>query len=72
MDTESPTSLPHSEVQMQRYRILSEEWEKLLGQIRKIEGFSNFLQAIPFTILRTAAAGGPSFSLTSATTVQMP
>jgi len=44
---------------MQRCRILTEEWEKLIGQIRKIEGFSNLLQAIPFTTLRTAAAEGP-------------
>ena len=59
MNSESPTSLPHLEIQIQRCRILSEEWEKLLGQIRKIEGFSNFLQAIPFATLRTAAAEGP-------------
>jgi len=59
MESESPTSLPHWDFQMQRCRILTEEWEKLIGQIRKIEGFSNFLQAIPFTTLRTAAAEGP-------------
>ena len=58
MDSESRTSLPH-EVQMQKCRILSGEWEKLIGQIREIEGFSNFLQAIPFSTLRTAAAEGP-------------
>jgi len=59
MDSEIPTSLTRSEVQMRRCRILSEEWDKLIGQIRKIEGFSNFLQAIPFATLRTAAAEGP-------------
>jgi len=55
MNCESPTPLPRS----QRCRILSEEWEKLLGQIREIDGFNNFLQAVPFTTLRTAAAEGP-------------
>jgi len=59
MDGENPTSLAHLESRMQRYRILSEEWEKLIEQIRTIEGFSDFLQAIPFTTLQMAAAEGP-------------
>jgi CHAT domain-containing protein len=44
---------------MRRNRILSAEWEKNIGQIRKIDGFGTFLQAVPFPILRTAAAEGP-------------
>jgi CHAT domain-containing protein len=44
---------------MQRHRILSEEWENVIKQIRKVEGFSNFLRAVPFSTLRTAAAEGP-------------
>ena len=30
---------PNLEVQMQRNRILSAEWEKIIGQIREIDGF---------------------------------
>ena len=44
---------------MRRNRILSAEWEKIVGQIRKIEGFRDFLQAVPFSTLRTAAVEGP-------------
>ena len=56
LTSESPMSLPHSEVQLQRYCI---DWENLIGQIWEIEGFSNFLHAVPFTTLQTAAAQGP-------------
>ena len=59
LHSERPTTLAHLEAQMQRHRILSEKWEKVLEQIRKIEGFDNFLQAVPFSTLRTAAAEGP-------------
>ena len=50
---------PNFEVQMQRNRILSAEWENIIGQIREIDGFHNFLQATPFSTLQTAAAEGP-------------
>ena len=56
---ERPKTLAHLEAQMHRHRVLSEKREKVLGQIRKIEGFDNFLQAVPFSTLRTAAAEGP-------------
>ena len=59
LDSERPRTLAHLEAQMQRHRVLSEAWEKLIEQIREIEGFSNFLQAVPFSTLRTAAAEGP-------------
>jgi hypothetical protein len=61
LDSERPKTrtLTHLEAQMHRHRILSEKWEKVLDQIRKIEGFSNFLQAVPFSTLRTAAAESP-------------
>jgi hypothetical protein len=52
-------SRPNLEVQMQRNRILSAEWENIIGQIREIDGFHNFLQAVPFPTLQTAAAEGP-------------
>jgi tetratricopeptide (TPR) repeat protein/CHAT domain-containing protein len=47
------------DVHMRRHRILSEEWEKVVGRVRAIEGFSNFLQAVPFDTLREATAEGP-------------
>jgi CHAT domain-containing protein len=50
---------PNLEVQMKKCRILSEQWEETVGQIQKIEGFTDFLQAVPFSTLRTAAAEGP-------------
>ena len=50
---------PNLEVQMQRNCILSSEWEKIIGQIREIDGFHNFLQAVPFPALQTAAVEGP-------------
>ena len=50
---------PKLEVQMQRNHILSVEWEKIIGQIREIDGFRNFLQAVPFPTLQTAAVEGP-------------
>jgi len=59
MDHERPISLTQLELQMQRNRILSEKWEKLIEKIRRIEGFSNFLQAVPFPTLQMAAVEGP-------------
>jgi hypothetical protein len=50
---------PDLEVQMKRNRHLSEDLEEILGKVREIEGFGNFLQAVPFTTLRAAAAEGP-------------
>jgi len=47
------------DVQMQQNRVLSEDWEKVVQRVRAIEGFSNFLQAVPFTTLQAAAAEGP-------------
>jgi CHAT domain-containing protein len=44
---------------MRRYRIVSEKWNKVVGQVQKIDGFGNFLQAVPFPILQEAAAEGP-------------
>jgi len=47
------------EVQMQQNRILLENLQEVLGKIQKIEGFGNFLQAVPFATLQLAAAEGP-------------
>ena len=58
-DDERLETLAYLDVQIQKNRILSEEWDKVIGQIRKIEGYSNFLQAVPFSTLRMAAVEGP-------------
>jgi tetratricopeptide (TPR) repeat protein len=46
------------EVKMQQHRILSGKWDDVVGKIRQIDGFSDFLQAVPFATLQTAAAEG--------------
>ena len=56
LDIEEPMLL---DAQMRRNRILSEDWERVVGRVRKIEGFSNFLRPVPFATLRAAAAEGP-------------
>ncbi|KAF9463807.1 hypothetical protein BDZ94DRAFT_1297647 [Collybia nuda] len=38
---------------------LSEKWMALLGKMRKLEGFSDYLQVTPFEILKNASAEGP-------------
>ena len=45
--------------QYHRFNVLSEERVQVIGQIRKIEGFSNFLQAVPYATVQKAAAEGP-------------
>ena len=47
------------DAKMQHHRILSEKWDNAVGKIRQIDGFADFLQAIPFATLQTAAAEGP-------------
>ena len=42
-----------------KQRILSDEWNKIVGRIRQIEGFSEFLQPVSFGRLKHAAAEGP-------------
>jgi CHAT domain-containing protein len=50
---------PNLEFQMHRHRILSTEREEIIEQIRKIDGFGNFLKIVPFSTLQRAAAAGP-------------
>ena len=47
------------EAKMQQHRILSEKWDDVVDKIRRVDGFTDFLRAIPFAILQTAAAEGP-------------
>jgi tetratricopeptide (TPR) repeat protein len=56
---EGPMILSPLDVQMRRNHIISEDWKKAVEQVRTIEGFSNFLQPVPFATLRRAAVEGP-------------
>jgi hypothetical protein len=47
------------EVKMQQHRILWEKWDEVVDKIRQMDGFTDFLRAVPFAILQTAAAEGP-------------
>ncbi|KAH9474300.1 hypothetical protein JR316_0012758 [Psilocybe cubensis] len=47
------------DAQMKNHRLLSEQREEIIGKIRKLRGFENFLQALPFKTLQLAAAEGP-------------
>ncbi|PSR85644.1 hypothetical protein PHLCEN_2v5373 [Hermanssonia centrifuga] len=40
-------------------RQLSDDYERIISEIRQIDGFSSFLQATPFSTLQTAASEGP-------------
>ena len=50
---------PSFEAKMQQHRILSEKWDAVVDKIRQIDGFEDFLRAVPFATLQTAAAEGP-------------
>ena len=43
----------------QRHRRLAEEWERLVGRVRDIAGFEDFLRPKRFAQLRIAAKAGP-------------
>ncbi|ETW79619.1 hypothetical protein HETIRDRAFT_155806 [Heterobasidion irregulare TC 32-1] len=45
--------------QWKQQRILSDEWNDIVGRIRQIDGYSDFLQPVPFGRLKHAAAEGP-------------
>jgi CHAT domain-containing protein len=45
--------------QTEKHRILSKNWDEVVEQIRQIDGFNNFLQAVPFSSLQVAASDGP-------------
>ena len=50
---------PSFEAKMRQHRILSEKWDDVVNKIRQVKGFTDFLQAVPFASLQTAAAEGP-------------
>lgn len=55
----SDTTPVSVDVKMQRHRILVEHREEWLKRIRRLDGFRDFLQAVPFTTLLAAADEGP-------------
>ena len=50
---------PSYEAKMQQHCILSEKWDDVVDKIRQVDGFTDFLRAVPFAMLQTAAAEGP-------------
>lgn len=48
-----------SEVQERQYHMISEKWDEVIQDIRKLDGFKDFLKPVAFTTLRKAAAEGP-------------
>jgi hypothetical protein len=57
-DTKSPPP-GFYDAQIRNHRILSEEHDEVVRRIRKIDGFTNFLRAVPFASLQSAAIAGP-------------
>ncbi|THG93917.1 hypothetical protein EW026_g7440 [Hermanssonia centrifuga] len=59
------SSTPHAahglefDAKMTKNRQLSDDYERLISEIRQLDGFSSFLKATPFSTLQTAASGGP-------------
>jgi hypothetical protein len=49
----------HFTARLQTHRQLSDQWDRVVERIRMIAGFTDFLQAVPFTTLQTTAAEGP-------------
>ena len=47
------------EEKAQQHRILSGKWDDVVDKIRQVDGFTDFLQVVPFSTLQTAAAEGP-------------
>ena len=59
LKSEGPKVLAPLDVQLRKNRILSDDLQKAIERVRMMEGFSNFLKAVPFATLRTAAVEGP-------------
>ncbi|THG93792.1 hypothetical protein EW026_g7543 [Hermanssonia centrifuga] len=60
-----PTPTPHAvlglefDAKVAKNRQLLDDYERIIFEIRRLEGFSSFLQATPFSTLQTAAIEGP-------------
>ncbi|THG93695.1 hypothetical protein EW026_g7612 [Hermanssonia centrifuga] len=49
----------HFDAKMTKNRQLSGDYERVISEIRQLDGFSSFLQAIPFSTLQKSASEGP-------------
>ncbi|KAG8942813.1 hypothetical protein FRC03_002867 [Tulasnella sp. 419] len=47
------------EEEARAYKRLSDEWDRLVERIRKLDGFQSFLKAIPFGVVKQASIVGP-------------
>jgi tetratricopeptide (TPR) repeat protein len=52
-------ALADQERELESRRRLARQWDDLLGQVRRLDGFENFLEPVPFAQLQPAAADGP-------------
>ncbi|KDR67646.1 hypothetical protein GALMADRAFT_130099 [Galerina marginata CBS 339.88] len=59
LDSGGPVLRTSLDAQFRKHRILSEDWEKAVETVRQVDGFHDFLQAVPFSTLQTAASAGP-------------
>jgi CHAT domain-containing protein len=61
LDASTPGSGPavSFEVRQRNYQRLTVEWNKVVEEIRNVDGFQDFLRAVRFSSLRRAAAEGP-------------
>ncbi|RDB25950.1 hypothetical protein Hypma_006302 [Hypsizygus marmoreus] len=50
---------PATELRIRKQRLAFEEWERTVASIRRIDGFADFLQVVPFSTLRKAVVEGP-------------
>ncbi|THH01198.1 hypothetical protein EW026_g1436 [Hermanssonia centrifuga] len=58
-DTDTTDRRVYFDTQMSQNRELSSTFEKLISDIRQLNGFATFLKAAPFKFLRSAAKEGP-------------
>ncbi|KAI0063936.1 TPR-like protein [Artomyces pyxidatus] len=47
------------EAKWTHHRVLSNKWDEIVDRIRKVEGFEDFLQAMPFSRIQAVAKEGP-------------
>ncbi|KAJ7719928.1 CHAT domain-containing protein [Mycena metata] len=52
-------AVPTSDEKMKTQRLLSEEWDEAVSQIRQIDGFAHFLQPTPYSVLADVCSDGP-------------
>lgn len=58
---DSPSQVSNIQIdnRLRDYRILSENWTRILNNIREVDGFADFLRTPSFSTLRTVASEGP-------------